>query len=132
MQLTFSERCYDWAIRALGHAVASNPRERVLRVLEEAIELAQTEGVNQDVIDATVNRVYSRPVGHAPQESAQVLLTLSSYAACKGYHLEAMAEAELAMVEDKLSSDPHYFAHRQAKKAGLGIGMKPQTEGYVQ
>src|SRR4051812_11277389 len=49
-----------WAVRSFG-PIALNRDERAARMAEEAVEVAQVEGVPLDVMQRITARVYSRP-----------------------------------------------------------------------
>lgn len=58
----------QWACRCFGEQVTADRKERALRVLEEAIELAQAEGIEVNQAANLVGYVYSRPPGEPSQE----------------------------------------------------------------
>lgn len=92
------ERVAEWVRTRLGGG-AMNPRERALRLLEEACELAQAEGVPEDLAAKQVAHVYSRPPGESRQEAGGVAVTLMGWCASTGHRLEDLAVAELERIE---------------------------------
>lgn len=90
----------DWLERAFGNGVSTplRARERALRVLEEAVELAQVEGVTPAEIARLQAYVYDRPVGDPMQEIGGVRLALLAYAVEKGLSADRAELAELAHV----------------------------------
>jgi hypothetical protein len=76
MDMSFDRpsRFLMWAQETFGD-VALDPRERVLRFLEEAVELAQAMGVSMDTTDALVARTYRREPGDPVREMGQALAT---------------------------------------------------------
>jgi uncharacterized protein YfiM (DUF2279 family) len=68
-----------WATDTFG-AVAMNRNERAARILEEALELAQAEGVTQETADRLVARVYGRPAGEPKGEYQGLCMTVQAYA----------------------------------------------------
>jgi hypothetical protein len=68
-----------WAVATFG-PVAESKHERVCRILEEALELAQAEGVPEDTARKILARAYSRPVGEPRAEYQGLCLTLQAYA----------------------------------------------------
>jgi len=62
-----------WLIEALGEETLRNPQDRALRVLEEAIELAQAVGITESKAREQVAHTYSRPPGDPLQEIAGVM-----------------------------------------------------------
>jgi hypothetical protein len=61
-----------------------DPEERIIRTLEELMELAQTENVTREQMHALVDQVMDKPVGDREQELGGTLVTLSSYMAVRG------------------------------------------------
>lgn len=102
--MTRAEEFYAFAVETFG-STAENPGERVLRFLEEAIELAQAAGITQNMIDATTYRVYGRPQGNIAQEFAQCMVTLEMAAMRLGVDLNTVADAEL----ERFKSTPMQF-----------------------
>lgn len=74
------ELMLGWTRAAFGSKGAT-PGERAARVVEEAIELAQVEGIDIGMIYTIADRVYSRPVGDPEDEIGGTLLCLLAYAA---------------------------------------------------
>lgn len=110
----------SWAIRAFGTAHVANSKICALRLLEEAIELAQAEGVLRCMVDHCVEVVYSRPVGDANQEIGGVLMTSAVYCGCKGLDLEEALRIELDRV---LAKPLEQFAKRNQEKIDLGLHL---------
>jgi len=106
-----------WVTDTFG-ASTINPRERVLRVLEEAIELAQAEGVPAELARGVLEHVYKKPPGDPAQEIGGVGVTLLGYCAVKGISADA---AERAEAERVFAVDPTYFRERHNAKAAAGI-----------
>lgn len=76
------------------------PLIRVLRVLEEAIELAQAEGVHIEELNTIRDQVYSKPAGLPSQELGGVLVTLAGYASTTKYDLEIAFWEEALRIMD--------------------------------
>lgn len=108
----------SWAVRAFGRDHTTNSRLRALRLLEEAIELAQAEGIERHLVDHCTQVVYSRPVGDANQEIGGVLATAAVYCECKGLDMELVLRSELDRV---LSKPLDHFAQRNRDKIDLGL-----------
>lgn len=64
------------------------PKIRVLRVLEEAAELAQAEGVSEEEFDHIKRQVFSKPPGEYHAELGAVLICLAGYASTINADLE--------------------------------------------
>jgi nucleoside 2-deoxyribosyltransferase len=61
----------DWCHQTFGD-VALDRVERAVRLLEEAMELAQTQGISPTLVQRLADRVFSRPAGVTLQEVGQV------------------------------------------------------------
>ncbi|WP_367154696.1 hypothetical protein [Methylomonas sp. HYX-M1] len=115
----------QWTIATFGQATADNTGERIRRFLEEALELAQAVGLDQDAAQNMVEYVYSRPTGHVNQEIGQVgvsLLALSE-------HLHINAEHEEFAEFQRITSLPaDHWQSRQNAKAGKGIALASSAD----
>lgn len=119
MDISFDRpgRALIWAQQMFGE-VALDPRERTLRFLEEAIELAHAMSVDVDTTLAVVDRVYNREVGNIPREIGQATMTLECLARC----IEVDADAEATKEFYRIQSIPKdEWERRHAAKKLLGI-----------
>lgn len=107
-----------WAIRAFGASHVVNRRLRALRLLEEAIELAQAEGVSLELAKHSVDVVYSRPVGQANTEFGGVMMTAAVYAETTGMQMDDALMVELNRV---LTKPLEHFHQRNQDKIDLGL-----------
>lgn len=107
----------DWAIKTFGE-VAKNRDERLARFVEEAIELAHTEGMGRNTLDAVINRVYSRPRGETGKEIGQAQATLEMFAENIGESSADLAEREWQRVQTIPQSE---WDRRHKAKVELGI-----------
>lgn len=73
-----------WLIACIGEATLMDPQARALRVLEEAVELAQAAGLPQSKVLEQVQHTYARPPGDISQEVAGVLNAAMLTAECLG------------------------------------------------
>lgn len=94
------------------------PLERVTRLLEEAIELAQSEGLLLDDARRLMEHVYQKPPGDAFQEVGGVGITLLVYCGSRGFSADRAELSELVRV---LGRDPQHFRDRQNAKAAAGV-----------
>jgi len=115
----------QWVTETFG-ASASTPKERALRLLEEAIELAQVEGVEVGDVFAVAEHVYGKPAGTPAQEVGGVGVTLLAY--CESRRISAET-AEQHEFERVLSVDPAVFRARHNKKANAGIAAYAPEPG---
>ena len=76
-------------------------KERAMRLLEEALELAQAEGIGYTQALAQSVHVYERPVGEPRQEAAGVAVCLLGWCGATGNRLLDLAIEELERIEAK-------------------------------
>lgn len=114
----------DWVVRCFGDG-ALDSKERARRVLEEAIELAQAEGVAPEFVHHLTTQVYLRPPGEPFQEAGGVAFCLLAYCESVQVLLDDVLGEELQRV---LSREPGHFRRRQADKARAGLGRMPSDE----
>lgn len=115
----------DWAKRTFG-ASTQTLEERILRLVEEAIEVAHAVvHIDRETIVKLLDRTYSKDVsGSLRGEVTDVALCLLAVAESVGFSL---SELEAEGIERLFSKDSFYFVERQAKKASNGIGTMPST-----
>lgn len=114
------EVVYDWVKRCFGEANLV-VKERALRLVEEAIELAQAEGIDVRELWTLVTYVYSKPPGTPEQEAGGIGTTLLAYAEAKGFSAD---DAEWNELDRILSKPVEHFRARHDKKAEAGIAKK--------
>lgn len=76
------------------------PKIRVLRLLEEVIELAQAEGVTRDEVGIITEQVMAKPPGDRFQELGGVAVCLSGYCATSGLMLDDAFHTEFQRICD--------------------------------
>jgi hypothetical protein len=99
-ELDLECRVAEWVRTRIG-ADHLQPRERAMRLLEEAAELAQAEGITSDLAIKQLEHVYSRPAGEPSQEAAGVAVTLLGWCASRGERLLDLAIREIQRIEAK-------------------------------
>lgn len=109
-----------WTARTFGARTATCREERIRRFADEAIELAQAEGMSEEDFSNLVRYVYSRPAGEPPQEVGGVAVTLMAYCETAGMSVDELEQREIARI---LAKDADYFRARQNAKALAGIAM---------
>ena len=109
---------HQWAADTFGQEVAWNREERVLRFIEEAIELAQAEGLPVERLIETVRFVYAKPQGSTVREVGQVGVTLLAFCEVAGIDADIEERAEMLRV---LALDREHFRARHNAKAAAGI-----------
>ena len=110
----------DWVRTTFGQATLTGS-ERAMRVLEEALELFQAEGLDLDKALAIARHVYGRPLGDPAQEVGGLGVTLLAYCGAKGISADGEEARELERV---LAKDPEHFRARHNLKADAGIAER--------
>lgn len=111
------QAAFSWVQKTFG-ASNAHPRERARRFIEEAIELAQAEGLTSTEVQNVVTHVYGKKPGDPQQEAGGVGVTLLAYCESKGFSAD---KAELAEFERVSAIDVEYFRRRHDAKAVAGI-----------
>lgn len=111
---------HTWVVATFGETCANSRMERAQRVLEEAIELAQAEGLVIHQVYAVARHVFDKPAGYPKQEAGGVGVTLLAYCATRNFSAD---EAEYREFERVQKIDPGVFRARQNVKADAGIAM---------
>ena len=91
-----------WLERCLGRQTLLSRKDRAIRVLEEAIELAQAAGISRDKALEQLDHTYGRPKGRPGQEIAGVLNAALLAAEAYGYDGLTLGLDELARAEDAI------------------------------
>lgn len=95
---TRSAEFLAWAKDTYG-SVSRIRVERLLRFVEEAIQLAHADGIDRDMLITLLDRVYSRPKGEINQEIAQTQVCLEMYAENIGESSDQLAERERQRIQ---------------------------------
>ncbi len=93
-------RVRSWVEERIGKDHMA-PRERAMRLLEEAIELCQAEGIQADLVAKQCEHVYARPAGDPKQEAGGVAVCLYGWCASRGVRLTEIAKREIERIECK-------------------------------
>lgn len=94
------QRTAAWVRTRIGER-HMHSRERAMRLLEEAIELAQAENISSDAVRRQVDHVYCRPPGEPAQEASGVATCLFAWCAATGNTVVGLATSELERIEAK-------------------------------
>jgi NTP pyrophosphatase (non-canonical NTP hydrolase) len=105
-----------WAVEAFGDT-ALRFQERAARMVEEAIEVAQAEGLSPEIVRKILDRVYSRPPGDLWQELGGLMITAMALAENQGLDLHDCARQEFARVQSK-TKDWWTRKHQEKIEAG--------------
>jgi hypothetical protein len=112
-----AEKVLDWAASMFG-PIARDRNERACRFLEEAIELAQAEGLDMEIVNAITARVYSREPGPIHKEIGQARMTLD----CLAKNIGLDAQMEERREWDRVRTIPkEEWQRRHRTKVRLGI-----------
>lgn len=110
----------EWCERAFGQQIANSKKERGIRVLEEAIELCQSLGVDIDRVRTLCEVVYARPAnGYPAQEAAQVIVTAIVATGTMGRNAAEELDNEVSRI---LGKDLAKFRARMQEKLDAGVG----------
>ena len=93
-------RVAEWIRTRIG-ADHIAPRERAMRLLEEAFELAQAEGITGQQAIRQIEHVYARPAGNPEQEAGGVAVCLLGWCAAHGTTFREVALREIERIEAK-------------------------------
>jgi NTP pyrophosphatase (non-canonical NTP hydrolase) len=107
-----------WAAECFGREQATSLPQRGIRLLEEAVELAQAAGCERAMALALVDYVFSRPVGELGREIGGVSTTLLALAEAAGTSADEEEAREVARV---LAAPREHFAARNAAKNAAGF-----------
>jgi len=118
MNRTLIQIATRWATKAFGVEHVANSKVRTLRIVEEAMELAQWAGVPLDQIKLAADIVYSRPVGGYDREVGGVMMTTAVLCGWHNHDPEIFFQNELMRVLDKPIET---FTERNAQKIKLGL-----------
>jgi hypothetical protein len=71
---TYTHEMGHWCRDTFGDLIYSNKVERAARLIEEAVEVGQTLGIEPPMVHAIVNAVYAKPKGALAQELGGVIV----------------------------------------------------------
>jgi NTP pyrophosphatase (non-canonical NTP hydrolase) len=118
-----------WVNTQFGNTCLKDSHERALRVLEEALELAQAAGVTPTETVTVATHVWSRPVGDIRQEHAGVLVSLLASATSNGIDLEDAVVEEIERIWD-MPLDKILERQRLKNRAGITKYQKDEEPFY--
>lgn len=112
-----SLRFYLWVIETFGIR-ASDPKERLLRFAEEAIEVMHAGGLEMSEVQALIVRNFGKSRGDLGHEIGQTLLTLEALGECLNINAADEADNELQRVT---LFPKQYWVDRHNAKVKHGI-----------
>jgi NTP pyrophosphatase (non-canonical NTP hydrolase) len=110
----------EWCSAAFGSEHASSIPQRAVRLLEEAIELAQAAGVPRPMAENLLGFIYCKPAGELHQEIGGVSLCILALATAAGLSAEA---EEVREIERVMSKPLEWFAARNKAKNLAGFDV---------
>lgn len=119
--MTNQSRITSWVRKVFTEAEYTNAPERSLRVVEEAIELAQACGIDADTLHRLVDYVCGRPVGDPQQEIAGCLVTVYAAAAALNVDADEALENEISRIQ--LPEVIDRVRRRQAEKRAALVAV---------
>lgn len=115
------QRVAEWVKTRIG-ADHMHPMERALRLFEEAAELLQSEGVDEQSAIEQVRYVYGRPAGEPEQEAAGVAVCLLAWCESRGVSFVTLAAREIERIEAKPLDQ---IRGSVTRKADAGLVTRP-------
>lgn len=107
----------DWCWATFG-SVALDRQERAMRLLEEAMEVAQCEGITPGLMARMAHRTGARPPGQLAQEVGQMMNLLECLAENAGLDARAEGEREFARCRAVVQEE---WDRRHAAKVASGV-----------
>ena len=121
--MTNQPRIAAWVRKVFTEAEAQNAPERALRLVEEAIELAQACGVDRESLHRLVDYVLARPVGDPAQEVAGTMVTLYALAQAINVDADEAFENEVSRIQQTEVIDR--VRRRQHEKRAALVALDP-------
>lgn len=119
-----TNRIAAWVRSRLGTAVLMDREERAARLVEEAIELAQAEGMARSDVVKITNRVFDREVGEVTQEVGGIGVCLLAYCHAADLDFVMLTKREVDRIE-KVPAEVTQAKHDAKVKAGTAMGRTP-------
>jgi NTP pyrophosphatase (non-canonical NTP hydrolase) len=117
---------HAWCVAAFGDYDARSIPQRGLRLVEEAIELAQACGCDPAMLHRLIDHVYAKPVGELRQELGGLGVTLLALAQATGLSAD---DAEVREIERVRAKPLAHFAARNAAKKAAGFHVSATERG---
>jgi hypothetical protein len=120
-------RISNWLQSVLGTEVRTNLRERASRIVEEAIELAQVEGVTRSRCSASSSACTRGRWASRHQEIAGIQVCVLAYTAAADIDLAKVTNDEITRIEDPALIEKIRAKHAAKAAAGTAIKAKPDV-----
>lgn len=121
---SFQARVAPWMLACFGAEISGDMVERGDRLLEEVLEMLQSDGYDPARVAPLRDYVYGRTTGEPVQEAGGVMVTLAAYCLAADLDMHAAGETELARVWTKVDK----IREKQAAKPKLSplpIALSP-------
>lgn len=115
--MPFQARISVWMQQCFGPVISADKLERNDRFLEEALELTQASGYDEERAHALVDYVFGRPQGDINQEVGGVMVTLAAHCLAHGVEMDLAGEDEYQRI-----STPETIEKIRTKQAGKPTG----------
>lgn len=122
MNIMTQARVGQWVQKCFGSEIARNLGERAMRVVEEAVELAQSAGVTEAQVRRIVERVFSRAPGKLYQEVGGVGITLLAFGEAADITVAKATQDELLRIEKP--ENIKRIREKQNEKAAAGTAIE--------
>lgn len=99
---SFQKRVYPWTVETFGYAKSMSLKERRQRIMEEAIELLQAMGGDEEEVVQMAAYVFGRPIGDPYQEFGGLQVCMAAGANALGIDMDQAREDELSRCIDKV------------------------------
>lgn len=120
----YQNRVNDWMQACFGKEISADQLERGDRLLEEVLELLQSNGYPSNRVNALKNYVWNRPPGEPHQEVGGVMVTLAAYCNAHSLSMQQAAEDELERVWTKVEK---IRAKQAAKPTGSALPVAQEN-----
>ena len=98
----YQNDCRLWALEAFDYPVVYDERERAQRVLEEAVEVAQSMGMSRAEAHAIVDWKMDGEQGDIQQEVGGLLVCIAILCAAKAIDMRTCGLNELASAHERI------------------------------
>lgn len=118
--LTWRPRMLAWHRMVFGDRhMVNGAKVYSMRLMEEAMELAQAEGVTADQAMTILRQMFDKPAGEPAKEFGGVLVTATGYANFADRDIEATFEAEYERIQDSAVVERVRFRNLHGDKIGM-------------
>ena len=98
----YQNDCRSWALQAFDYQVVYNDTERAQRVLEEAVEVAQSMGMGRAEAHAIVDWKMDGQRGDIQQEIGRLLVCIAVLCSARAIDMRTCGLNELASAHERI------------------------------